>query len=313
MASRDRLDVVQDRIDRYGSVPDLDDRSVRESIAGIGFAIPYLVVFGTFLLFPLLLGLYMSFHDWHPIDPALSEFVGLANYETMFEDPRFWTAMKNTVYFVVLTVPALVIGGLLLALGVNRDIKGKILLRTIFFSPYVITVSVVGLVGIDMFSGVGLVPYWLSYITGERTNWLTSHTLAMPAVAIITIWWTIAFNFVILLAARQNVPDRLYEAAKLDGASSWRMMTDITIPQMKNPLIFVVIVSFIASFQVFGQPFIMTDGGPGYATTTIVVYLYQSAFSGREFGYAAAIGYVLFMILVAVSGVSFKLLGGGDE
>ncbi|MFC4439951.1 MULTISPECIES: carbohydrate ABC transporter permease [Natrialbaceae] len=211
--------------------------------------------------------------------------------------------MWNTAYFVTLTVPLLVIGSLLLALGVNREIKGKWLLRTIFFSPYVLTVAVIGILWGDLFGGNGLISY---YTTGG--SWLNSHTLAMPAIAIATVWWTIAFNFIILLAARQNVSNRLYEAAKLDGASSWRMMRDITIPQMKNPLIFVVIVSFITSFQVFGQPFIMTDGGPSFQTTTIVVYLYNTAFAGREFGYAAAIGYVLFLILVAVSSVSYYLL-----
>ncbi len=132
----------------------------------------------------------------------------------------------------------------------------------------------------------------------------------MPALAIATVWWQLAFNFIILLAARQNVPDRLYEAAKLDGASTWRMMRDITIPQMQNPLIFVVIVTFVGSFQVFGQPFIMTDGGPSFETTTIVLYLYDTAFTGREFGYAAAVGYVLFMILIAVSATSYYFLSG---
>jgi multiple sugar transport system permease protein len=135
----------------------------------------------------------------------------------------------------------------------------------------------------------------------------------MPAVAIATVWWTLAFNFVILLAARQNVPDRLYEAAKLDGASSWRMMIDVTVPQMKNPLIFVIITTFVGSFQVFGQPFIMTQGGPSFSTTTVVMYLYNTAFSTGDFGYAAAVGYVLFMILIVVSATNFYVLGGDDS
>lgn len=285
----------------------LRDRSTREGVAGIGFAVPYLLFFGGFMLTPLLLGLYMSFHDWNAVAPLQSEFIGLEHYRTLVNDPSFWNALWNTVYFVILTVPAIVIGSLLLALGVNRDIKGKWFLRTVFFSPYVLTVAVVGLLWEDLFSSSGLIPYYLG--TG---NWLTDHTLAMPALAIATIWWTIAFNFIILLAARQNVSDRLYEAAKLDGASTWRMMVDITIPQMKNPLIFVVIVTFVGSFQVFGQPFIMTDGGPSFGTTTIVLYLYNTAFAARDFGYAAAIGYVLFMILVAVSASSYYALGGDE-
>jgi multiple sugar transport system permease protein len=288
----------------------LRSRSLRETVAGVGFALPYLVVAMAFLFGPLLLGLYMSLYDWNAVFPAQSEFIGLQNYRTLLSDPQFWNALKNTVYFVVLTVPAVVVGSLLLALGVNREVKGRWVLRTVFFSPYVLTVAVVGILWQDMFQASGLVPYYLPF---EAGSWLTSGALAMPAIAIATVWWTLAFNFVILLAARQNVPDRLYEAAKLDGASSWRMMRDITVPQMKNPLLFVVITSFVASFQVFGQPYIMTAGGPLFSTTTIVMYLYETAFAGREFGYAAAIGYVLFMILVVISAFNFYYLGGGDD
>ncbi|WP_121740845.1 carbohydrate ABC transporter permease [Natronorubrum halophilum] len=284
---------------------DLSKSSTRELLAGVSFSIPYLIIAGLFLFGPLLLALYMSLHDWNALDPGQSEFIGLDNYQILLSDPDFWSALWNTVYFVVLTVPLIVVGSLLLALGVNRDVKGKWFLRTVFFSPYVLTVAVVGLLWADIFSSSGLVPY---YVGGG--NWLTSHDLAMPAIAIATIWWQLAFNFIILLAARQNVSDRLYEAAKLDGASTWRMMRDITIPQMQNPLIFVVIVTFVGSFQVFGQPFIMTDGGPSFSTTTIVLYLYETAFTGRDFGYAAAVGYVLFMILIAVSATSYYFLGG---
>ncbi|WP_247004445.1 carbohydrate ABC transporter permease [Halosolutus gelatinilyticus] len=287
---------------------DLSQSWVRELIAGGTFALPYLLIAGTFLFGPLLLALYMSLHDWNALDPAQSQFIGFENYQVLLSDPDFWNALRNTVYFVVLTVPPIVVGSLFLALGVNRDVKGQWLLRTIFFSPYVLTVAVVGLLWTEIFSASGLVPY---YVGGG--NWLTSHSLAMPAIAIATIWWQLAFNFIILLAARQNVSDRLYEAAKLDGASTWRMMRDITIPQMQNPLIFVVIVTFVGSFQVFGQPFIMTNGGPSFSTTTIVLYLYDTAFTGRQFGYAAAVGYVLFMILIAVSATSYYFLGGDNR
>lgn len=280
----------------------------REWIAGATFSLPYILIAGTFLFGPLLLALYMSFYDWAALEPAQSEFIGLENYQVLLSDPNFWNALKNTVYFVALTVPPIVVGSLLLALGVNRDVKGKWLLRTIFFSPYVLTVAVVGLLWTEVFSSSGLVPY---YVGGG--NWLTSHDLAMPAIAVATIWWQLAFNFIILLAARQNVSERLYEAAKLDGASSWRMMRDVTIPQMWNPLVFVIIVTFVNSFQVFGQPFIMTDGGPSFSTTTIVLYLYDTAFVGRDFGYAAAVGYVLFLILIAVSATNYYFLTGDDE
>lgn len=284
------------------------DASRGEQLFGITFSLPYLILALGFLFGPLVLGFYMSFHEWAPLTPWQSEFIGLENYQTLLSDPRFWRSLLNTVWFVGLTVPTIIVLSLLLALGVNREVRGKWLLRTIFFSPYVLTVSVATLLWVDLFSGSGLI----SYYTGT-SNWLTSEALAMPALALTTVWWQLAFNFVILTAARQNVPKRLYEAARLDGAGSWRMMRDVTIPQMRNPLLFVVITTFVSSFQVFGQPYIMTDGGPAFSTTTIVMYLYQTAFTSHEFGYAAAIGYVLFMILVAVSAVNFYYLGGDNQ
>jgi multiple sugar transport system permease protein len=135
----------------------------------------------------------------------------------------------------------------------------------------------------------------------------------MPAVAIATIWWTLGFNFVILFSARQGIPGRLYEAARLDGASSWNAFKDITLPQMRPALLFVTVVQFIASFQIFGQVYVMTGGGPGYATETLVMYLYRMAFIKHEFGYAAAVGYFLFVVLVGVSLVNYYFIGGDDE
>lgn len=290
-----------------------EEHSLKETLEGYGFSLPYLLVFTVFLLYPLAYGFWMSLHDWNALFRARTEFVGLANYQALIADPQFWNALFNTVYFVVLTVPFLVVFALLLALGVNRSIKGRKVLRTLFFSPYVLTVSVIGLLWQNIFDSRGLVAYFLSFF-GEPVNWLINPVLAMPAVAIATIWWTLAFNFVILLAARQNVGEQLYEAARLDGATSWRAMIDITIPQMRNPMMFVVITSFLGSFQVFGQPFIMTAGGPAGATETIVMYLYRTGFSAREFGYAAAVGYVLFLIMVTVSLINYFLLqDGGDD
>lgn len=285
----------------------------KEALEGILFALPYLLAFGIFLFYPLLKGLYMSFYDWNALFPSESEFIGLENYRVLLNDPLFWESLVNTVYFVVLTVPPLVILSTLLALGVNRNVKGKWLLRTIFFSPYILTVSVIALLFEELFAGGGLIAYWLNTLFGLQTNFLRSTTWSMIAVAAATVWWQVAFNFIIMLAARQSVPDRLYEAARLDGASSYQMFRDITLPQMRNPLLFVVIITFIGSFQVFGQPWIMTGGGPDFSTTTIVMYLYQSGFQSRSFGYAAAIGYILFLILISVSLVNYYALSGDDN
>jgi multiple sugar transport system permease protein len=305
MATKDRLSFSS----RFGSI-DLTDAETRD---GILFALPYLALFSVFLLYPLVKGFYMSLFDWNAFAPAQSEFILFENYTRMLSDPAFWKSVRATVVFVVLTVPTLVVLGLALALGVNRDVKGKRILRTVFFSPYVLTVSVVSLIWAELYAPqYGAINYYVGFVIQNPPSWLNSFTWAMPAIAIATIWWTVGFNFVILLAARQSVPERLYEAAKIDGASSWRAFKDITVPQMRSAIVFVTTVQFIWSFQVFGQAYIMTNGGPGESTQTLVMYLFRMAFNEGQFGYAAAVGYFLFFVLVAVSLGNYYFVSGGD-
>ncbi|MFC5367134.1 carbohydrate ABC transporter permease [Salinirubrum litoreum] len=306
MATEDRLSVRR----KLRSI-DLSDGETRD---GILFALPYFALFSVFLLYPLVKGFYMSLFDWNAFAPAQSEFILFENYARMLGDPAFWKSVRATVVFVVLTVPTLVVLGLALALGVNRDIKGKRVLRTVFFSPYVLTVSVVSLIWAELYAPqYGAINYYVGYLVQNPPSWLNSFTWAMPAIAIATIWWTVGFNFVILLAARQSVPERLYEAAKIDGASSWRAFKDITVPQMRSAIVFVTTVQFIWSFQVFGQAYIMTNGGPGESTQTLVMYLFRMAFNEGQFGYAAAVGYFLFFVLVAVSLGNYYFVSGGES
>lgn len=305
---------VTDRFDRIKGVISSDDRSRKELIEGILFSLPYLVIFGVFLLYPLGMGGYMSLFDWNAINPSQSVFIGLENYQRLVNDPDFWNALKNTGYFALLTVPSIVVVALGLALGVNRDIKGKGLLRAIFFSPYILTVSVVAVVWVDMYSTqYGMINHYLGMIMANPPRWLQDQLTAMPALAMTTVWWLVGFSFVILLSARQSVPDYLYEAAKLDGAGHWRAFKDVTVPQIRHAIFFVVIINLIWAFQVYGQPYVMTSGGPGSTTETLVMYLYESAFGQRDFGYAAAIGYVLTGILVLVSIGNYYFLGGDNE
>ncbi|QLH78301.1 sugar ABC transporter permease [Halosimplex rubrum] len=277
----------------------------RETVNGLLFAAPYLVLFGLFLLYPLLKGLYMSFFQWDLLNPGESEFVGLANYATLLNDPQFWTATVNTFLFVLLTVPVLLVVSLTVALGLNRRLAGTRLLQFIYFVPYVLTVSIVGVIWLQVYGANGIFTVFTEPFIGRV---LDSTTLALPALALTTVWWQVGFYFAILLAARQNVSERLYEAAKLDGASRWQMTRDITLPQMKNAIIFVVIASTITQFQVFGQPYVMTNGGPVSSTTTMVYYLYSLGFETFDLGYGAAVGYVVLMVLIAVSLINFKVV-----
>lgn len=304
-------------IDRFkggGGVLSNLSRSRKELIEGILFSLPYLVLFGVFLLYPLLMGGYMSLFEWNAFFPSRSEFIGLGNYTHLFGDPQFWNALGNTLYFSLLTVPSIVIVGLGLALGVNRDIRGRGVLRAIFFSPYILTVSVAAVVWTNLYSTqYGVINYYLGLVMSNPPQWLQSYFFAMPSIAITTVWWLVGFSFVILLAARQSVPEYLYEAAKLDGAGTWRMFRDVTVPQMRHAIFFVVVINLIWAFQVYGQPYVMTSGGPGQSTTTLVMYLYEAAFNQQNFGYAATIGYVLTAILVVVSILNYYLIGGDNE
>lgn len=284
-----------------------EDRYSREALEGYLFAMPYLIFFAVFLLYPLVKGFWMSLHDWNLLFPSESEFIWFENYVRMFRDPGFWQAFKNTVVFVIVTVPLILIVSLLLALGVNREIKGRRLLRVAFFSPYILTVSVVGILWEYMYGSQGVIGFYFESIFGATP--LSSETFALAAIVIATVWWQTGFFFAILLAARQNVSQELYEAAKLDGAGVWRMFRDVTLPQMRNSLLFVTITGFIFQFQVFGQPFTMTKGGPNGSTSTLVLYLYEIGFSRQQFGFASAVGYVVLVILVIVSVANYYIIG----
>nr|WP_223174109.1 sugar ABC transporter permease [Haloferax sp. AS1] len=287
----------------------------KETIEGIVWSLPYLAVFTVFLIWPALKGLYMSLHTYpNKFDLTETEWVGLQNYVELFQDPVFYNAMEGTLLFVAISVPALVILGLVMALGVNRDVAGKRTLRAIYFSPYVLTVAVVTLVWGQVYSqSYGLINYYLGFFIDNPPGWLTSPDLVMAALAFMTVWWLVGFNFVIFLAARQSIPERLYEAARLDGATGWRAFRDITLPQMRNSVVFVVMVQFILQFQVFAQPYVMTQGGPKDTSDTLVYYLYRSAFSQQQFGYGAAMGYVLVAILIIIAIVNFKVIGDSND
>lgn len=287
-------------LDRIGG-----DYVKRETIEGLLFAAPYLIVFAVFLAIPIVYGLYMSFFDWNFLNPDQSEFVGLENYRMILADDRFHTALFQTFYFVFLTVPPMTVLGLVMALGVNRGVKGTKFLQFAYFVPYVMTVSIVGLLWVQMYGASGVFTQYTEWLLGRV---LSDPSLSMPALALTTVWWQVGFFFAILLAARQGVPEHLYEAAKLDGATTLRMTWDITIPQMKNSIIFCVIAGTILQFQVFGQPFVMTNGGPAGSTETAVFYLYELGFRTFDLGYGAAVGYVIMVILIGISLINYFVI-----
>lgn len=283
-------------------------KRVSDAIAGYVLLLPFLIVLVVVVLYPLIQGFYMSFHNWGIFgDPV---WVGLENYRQLWTDNNFRSSLWHTVYFVLLTTPPLVILGLLLAAGLNYPFRGRTLVRGMIFFPYLLTVSIVGIVWRWMLQrNYGLVNYYLGKMGIAPLGWLAEARTAMPSIALATIWWTIGFNLVVFLAALQDIPEELYEAARIDGAGPVKSFLRITVPLVRPTTIFVVIMQVIASFQVFGQVFVMTGGGPYGSTRTVVQYLYEQGFRYFRMGYASAIAYVLFFIMFVLTIVQWRVMG----
>lgn len=278
-----------------------------ELVAGYMFLAPYIIFVLVFLLHPMIKGLYISFHDWGVFgDP---EFIGFANYTKLFADDKFWSSLQHTLYFVLLSTVPLVCLSLLFALALDMPMRWRNGLRGMFFFPYLLPVSVVATLWRWILQKeYGLLNYYLHRIGIDAPYWLGDARWAMPSIAITTVWWTIGFNIVIFLAALQDIPQQLQEAARIDGANGAKVFWYITLPLLRPTLLFVVIMQVIASFQIFGQVYVMTGGGPHGSTRTIVQYLYEQGFRYFKMGYASAIAYILFAIMMFFTLVQWKVM-----
>lgn len=278
-----------------------------ELVVGYVFLMPYVVFLLIFLLYPMVKGLYISLHEWNVFgDP---EFIGLANYTKLFADDKFWSSLSHTLYFVLLSTIPLVCLSLLFALGLDMPMCLRNALRGMFFFPYLLPVSVVATLWRWILQKeYGLLNYYLNRIGIQAPYWLGDARWAMPSIAITTVWWTIGFNIVIFLAALQDIPQELQDAARIDGANAGKVFWYITLPLLRPTLLFVVVMQVIASFQIFGQVYVMTGGGPYGSTRTIVQYLYEQGFRYFKMGYASAIAYTLFAIMMVFTLIQWKLL-----
>ena len=224
-----------------------------------------------------------------------------------WNDSLFWLSFGNTVLFVLLSTPVIVGMGLLLAMALNRPGRWTGVLRTVFFAPYVLSVSVLTLIWAFLLNPqLGLIGTFLEFIGLEPISFLTSPTLAMPAIVIATLWWTVGFNVVLYLAGLQDIDKSLYEAAEIDGASFWQRFRDVTWPGLRRTTLLVMVLQIIASFQIFGQVFIMTRGGPNGATRVSIQHIYESAFRDFNLGYASAMSVFLFVVMIAFSVLQFR-------
>jgi multiple sugar transport system permease protein len=277
------------------------------------FLLPYLVLFLAFVVGPILYGFYISLHDYDYTLPG-KPFVGLDNYKKLFSSDSvtsgpFWESMRATGIFTLLSVPLLLVVPLCVALAMNRKFPGRNLFRAIYFAPYVLGVAVVAVVWRFLLdANIGLVNQYLGKLgLPDDIPWLTSTPQAWVALVGVTVWWTLGFNAVIYLAGLQDIPAELYEAARVDGANAWQSFRNVTLPGLRPVLSFVTMVTIIASANMFGQAYLMTRGAPGTETRTAIYYIADTGLKSYQMGDAAAMSYVLTLVLMLLSIAVFWL------
>lgn len=283
-------------------------RKTNSYLAALLFLAPFMILYLWFWIYPIFQGFLTSLTTGDfGVDQT---FAGLDNYKNMLTDDKFWSSFGNTLYFVLISTPAIVVVGLLMALLVNMKLKGTTLLRSAYFMPYMLSISVVGSVWVFILqSETGLLAKSLESIgINMDISWFGSWGMGWLSILLATLWWTVGFNMILFLAGLQEIPEELYEAADIDGASRWEKFRYITMPSLKGVTAVVVLLQTIASFKLFGQTFLITNGGPGTDTTPLVHYIYQIAFRQWDMGYASAVSFVLFIAVSLVSLVQYKVL-----
>ena len=272
--------------------------------SGALFVAPYSVFFVLLLVVPLCVGVRLSMTRGDLF--GIEAFVGFKNFTRLFTDPVFQQAVWNTFHFVLLTVPVMTVMGLALALVLNRASRWAAFLRAIFFTSTVLSVTVVALIWrLVLVPEGGLAAVIAKALGREPIAFLSEPSLAMPAIAVTTIWWGIGLPMVLFLAALQQIPRELHEAAALDQASKWRMLLSITLPSIRRTIALVLVVEIILQFQLFGQPQLMTGGGPNNSTRPIVLFIYETGWKQWQLGYAAAAAQILFAMIAVAALVQY--------
>jgi len=272
------------------------DKGLKKYFWVLFFLLPSLLGLLIFTVLPMLASLGLTMFEWDLL--TTPEFVGFDNFKHLFTDPTFWQSLSHTLYFIVGYVPIVIVLGLGVALLLNQTIKGRSFSRAAFFTPVISSWVAVSLLWMWIFSPkYGILNYLLGLFSITGPNWLYDTHWAMPAIIITSIWKDIGYIMIMYIAGLQNIPDEYYEAAALDGASRWQKLIYITLPMLSPTTFFALMISLINSFQVFDQVWIMTQGGPANSTTTLVQQIVMNATRYGRYGYAAAISWVLFLII----------------
>lgn len=286
--------------------------NLRENLAAYLFLAPTILVLITFVVLPILYAVFLSFHKVQLLGGIEYQFIGFRNFSRLIEDERVWVALKNTAEYVAIVVPSQTILALVLAVTLNSGIRGKNWWRILYFLPTVTSSAVLTLIFMWIYNTDGLLNNVLAFIGLPTYNWLGDPAVALKAIMIMNIWSTAPFYMVIYLAALQDIPQKLYEAAELDGANSWQQFIYITIPLLNPVTFFVVAIGIIGTFQLFDQSYIFSagTGGPNNATLTLVLLIYQAVFRNLQMGYAAAIAFLLAVVIITITLIQRHLFGG---
>ncbi len=281
----------------------------RRSLTGLLFLAPYIVSFLAFIVLPIIVAAVLSVMQFDLTAKDSIRFVGMQNFKEAWADQYFWSGVKATLSYVVLMVPSLLVFALGTALGLNAMTRGRNSVRALIFLPGLLNVAVTAILWGWFYDGTfGLFNFLLKKVGIGEIHWISEKSLAMPSIVLMTLWWTMGGTAIVLLAALQQIPRHIIEAAALDGAGKLSMFRKIVFPLLTPVLLFVVITNTIGAFQVFGQPFLLTKGGPELATRGLVQYIYETAFNNYRLGYGAAMSWMLFAIIAVFALVQYRLL-----
>lgn len=282
-------------------------RGAADRLGGYAFIAPFLLLYVAIMIVPLLMGIGLSFHRADLF--GARQFVGIENYARLIADPVFHQSLGNTFLLAAMIVPPLTLLALLLALALNRATRGAAIFRGVFFSSSVLSVTIVTLIWRFILTpDAGLVAEVRQALGYEPVPFLSSPELALPSLAMATIWWSLGFPIMLFLAGLQQIPADIYEAAALDRANRWTTFWRITLPALRRTMILVVMLQTAAQLQIFGQAQLLTGGGPGGASRPVVLYIFEVAFGRWELGYATAMAEVLFLLILLITGVQYWLV-----
>jgi multiple sugar transport system permease protein len=276
-------------------------RSRADLREGLLFITPYAVLWVLFLFGPLVFGFIISLHQWNPF--SANEFLGFRNYLELFRTPRFWNSFFVTWRFVLMVIPGIIVVALAAALALHfLRFRGQSIFENVIFLPYLLNVSIVSIIWALMNDpDVGVIGHLLGRIGIDSQPLLASKVWVLPVIALATIWWLAGYRMIVFRAALSSIPGELYDSARIDGAGPFQTFFSITLPLLKPTLLFALIITTVGGMRTFGQVILMTSGGPGTSSEVLALYMYRQAFDFLSFGTAAAVGFILFVLIFVLS------------